>query len=355
MTSTQFDYKNYSGLLSAKLIVDLLCFLSTPMMILYGVKSFYAGHEAYGLSLFVMAMMVSASFGLYKFYGAWRLHRNIISVMFTVFYFYLLITGGENGSGIFWLYGYPLLAFAILGMHYGTLLMAAILSVTACVLFIPDWLGIDLVYPMNTRIRFIGSIVFVTLMAYTMERARVIASQSHQRASDALKELARTDELTGLLNRRGMSERVSQELIRSVRDDQEMSVVLCDVDFFKKVNDQYGHDVGDQVLIRLADKLQATVRGSDSVGRWGGEEFLILLPNTSVEKAYQLVERIRLSIARQDYQFHGANFNISISCGLASTKFSRDMRTLLKAADISLYEAKEQGRNCTRPIVSEAS
>ncbi len=339
---------------SAKITVDLLCYLTTPLLIFFGWKSYVDGLHFYGASLIIFAGIAALSFAAYKRFGSWFLHKNFMMVCYSAFYFYLLITGGEEGTGIFWLYAYPLLIFSILGLRSGSLIMAAILSISGMILFVPNWLGVDVLYGMNTKLRFAGSMAFVTIMAYCMERARVQATQAHLRVSESLEDLARTDELTGMLNRRGIQERVSAELSRSQRHKQEMSIVLCDADYFKRINDTYGHDVGDEALRKLAKQLQATVRVSDSVGRWGGEEFILLLPNTSIEKAYLLVERIRMRIASEPLALNGRSIKLSISCGLASTKFSNDLSSLLKCADMSLYDAKEQGRNCTRPVMLKA-
>lgn len=346
---------DYSGLVSAKIIVDLLCFLTVPLTLFYGAHSYYNGNEAYSLTLFAFCSAVVGSFVAYKFFGHWRLHRNFLVLTYTFWFFYLLISGGESGTGLFWLYAYPPLIFTILGLQAGSLVVAAILSATICILAIPAWLHIELVYSSSAKLRFVGSMLFVTFMSYTMEKSRVSAAIAHARVSRALEDLARTDELTGLLNRRGMSERIESELERSLRYQQEMSIVICDVDFFKKINDRYGHDIGDHVLVDIAERLKATVRGCDSVGRWGGEEFIILLPNTGIEKAYLLIERIRELIAEERFLVGQSLLDVSISCGLSSTKFSSEFSGLLKAADVSLYEAKEQGRNCTRPQVLKAS
>lgn len=343
------------GAVPEKLIVDLLCYITVPLMFVYGVKSYSSNSQLYGLSLFAFAGLIIASCMAYSFFGHWKFHRNFLLVSYTGLYFYLLISGGEEGTGIYWLYAYPLIIFAALDLYVGALIVAAILTSTFCILFIPEWLNVELVYSINTKIRFCGSLLFVSVMAYIMERARVAASLAHHKVSEALEDLARTDELTGLLNRRGVAERIESELARAERDKQEMSVVICDVDHFKKINDHYGHDIGDKVLTSLAKILQTTVRSSDSVGRWGGEEFIVLLPNTGIEKAYALIERMRKEIAAEQLQFGHRRVSTSISCGIASTKFSSSFEGLLKAADISLYEAKEQGRNCTRPQIKKAS
>jgi diguanylate cyclase len=339
---------------SARITVDLLCYLTTPILIFFGVKSYFDGMHIYGLSLLGFAGIIGLSHFAYKVFGRWEAHKNFLMLCYSVLYFYLLITGGEESTGIYWLFAYPLLIFSIHGLQAGVLILASILSVSGIILFVPNWLGIEVPYNMNTKLRFGGSMVFVTIMAYSMERARVQATKAHLAASAMLEDLACTDELTGMLNRRGIKERISSELARSQRHKQELSIVLCDVDFFKRINDNYGHDAGDEALRKLAKQLNLTIRESDVVGRWGGEEFILLLPNTSIEKAYLLVERIRMRIASEPLALNGRSIKLSISCGLSSTKFSSDLSSLLKCADLSLYEAKEQGRNCTRPVMLEA-
>ena len=121
------------------------------------------------------------------------------------------------------------------------------------------------------------------------------------------------------------------------------------MDWFKRINDRYGHDVGDVALQHIARILGDTVRVTDMVGRWGGEEFLIMLPNTSLHKGYQLIERVREKVASEPIVIGEHTLNLSISCGICSTQFLSRFGDLIKAADISLYEAKAQGRNCTRP------
>ena len=118
---------------------------------------------------------------------------------------------------------------------------------------------------------------------------------------------------------------------------------MLDVDYFKHVNDTYGHQVGDEVLIMIADAITQTCRQTDSVGRYGGEEFLIVLPQTDSQQAYELAERIRKSVASISTQHP---FSVSCSIGVATFDETLDMHTLIKRADEAVYNAKEKGRNC---------
>lgn len=160
------------------------------------------------------------------------------------------------------------------------------------------------------------------------------------------REAALTDVLTGLYNRRHAIDRLAQEWAEADRGLRPLAVLMLDIDYFKAVNDTYGHDAGDSVLRKVADVLRAIARLSDVVCRYGGEEFLIIAPDTSIDGAIQLAERIRSGIEQQTLLVSGKALNLSMSLGVAV----KDGRTgsherLLKAADEALYRAKQRGRN----------
>jgi diguanylate cyclase (GGDEF)-like protein/PAS domain S-box-containing protein len=162
-----------------------------------------------------------------------------------------------------------------------------------------------------------------------------------------LHQLATTDALTGLHNRRYFIERGKEELLRAVRYNTAICLLSVDVDHFKGINDSQGHAVGDRVLQQLGTTLPKILRNVDIVGRLGGEEFSVLLPNTSLNEAGIIAERIRRSIERLVFKVHDGELHITVSCGVAS--FHPDapsLDALLKHADIALYQAKESGRNC---------
>lgn len=157
---------------------------------------------------------------------------------------------------------------------------------------------------------------------------------------------ALTDPLTGLLNRRGFNEQVSQ-----IIDNKILSVIALDIDYFKSINDRFGHELGDKVLVQLADLLKLICRENDIISRFGGEEFIVLLPNTTLSNAVVIAERIRLTIAKNNFP---AESRITISAGVASKIESGcDLEQLLRKADAALYQAKLQGRN--RVAINEAS
>ncbi|HEY8804878.1 MAG TPA: GGDEF domain-containing protein [Clostridium sp.] len=158
-----------------------------------------------------------------------------------------------------------------------------------------------------------------------------------------LQEVSITDGLTRIYNRRKISEIFNEEYLKAQRYGIIFSVILIDVDWFKLINDTYGHQTGDQVLFELAQLMKDDLRISEHIGRWGGEEFFIVLPNTSSKDGYTLAERIRLKIACFNFQ---DTKQITCSFGITQYKGNDSIEQIIKRADMALYKAKEH-RNCT--------
>jgi len=172
------------------------------------------------------------------------------------------------------------------------------------------------------------------------------ASAELRRQKEAAEALARTDVLTGLANRRAFDEAAHHEIQRAQRYGTPLALVMADLDYFKSVNDKYGHHVGDLVLQDFARVLLASVRGIDIVGRWGGEEFVILMPGTDLEEARQAAERMRLAVAGAPTKFDGKACGYTASFGVAALlAVTPTMDSLLGRADAAMYRAKDNGRN----------
>ncbi|MGD2088588.1 MAG: GGDEF domain-containing protein [Candidatus Aminicenantes bacterium] len=158
--------------------------------------------------------------------------------------------------------------------------------------------------------------------------------------------LARTDPLTQLANRRDFLERLQQEIIRFERSGNPFSVVLGDIDDFKSVNDRYGHDCGDLVLVTIAKIFKSMLRKQDSVGRWGGEEFILLLPEAPMKGGEKVAEGIRKRIARETFSYKDHQLSITITFGVCEYNGVMDIDTCVKRADEALFAGKDKGKNC---------
>lgn len=160
-----------------------------------------------------------------------------------------------------------------------------------------------------------------------------------------LNHTAMTDPLTALLNRRAMEGQLEVEHARSSRHNDSYALIMGDLDRFKKVNDTYGHDVGDEILRELAERMRSSVRLEDAIARWGGEEFLILLPATGNEDALTVAEKIRNKVNGKRFATSATTLTITISLGIAVFRNDTEPGEVIKRADQALYRAKENGRN----------
>ncbi|HEX3751640.1 MAG TPA: GGDEF domain-containing protein [Streptosporangiaceae bacterium] len=164
-----------------------------------------------------------------------------------------------------------------------------------------------------------------------------------------LQAAARTDAKTGLLNATAWQREADTEIARAQRAGESLALLLADVDHFKRVNDTYGHLAGDEVLCGLANELRQQVRGSDVVGRFGGEEFVVLLPRADADEAHKIAERLRRRAGMMGVYADGVPLDVTISIGLAVLDaHGRDLFELLAAADCALYRAKAEGRDQVR-------
>jgi diguanylate cyclase len=176
-----------------------------------------------------------------------------------------------------------------------------------------------------------------------MERERL----ELMRESDSMRYQAEHDSLTGLWNHRIIVERLREEMNRSRREESPLSVVLIDVDHFKKINDSYGHMAGDTVLQELSTVFTGSLRPYDHVGRYGGEEFLLILPGCEIESALSRAEQLRAAVESASIMDGETMLQVTASFGVASAFPSNyEAETLIRIVDAALYRAKSSGRNC---------
>ena len=209
-----------------------------------------------------------------------------------------------------------------------------------------------LILVMSSRIagQRLGLAAGVIFVSFACSSARLLVTQNRLvKVQDALRWEATRDGLTGLWNRKAVLEVLDRELLRSERHGQPVGVIMADVDHFKAINDSRGHAAGDRVLEIIANEIAAVVRPYDSVGRYGGEEFLIVAPGCGPHATWELAERICRYVENCNIVIGGTQVNVSLSLGIASGNLAADTETMLHAADTALYQAKHAGRNRVEP------
>jgi diguanylate cyclase len=191
----------------------------------------------------------------------------------------------------------------------------------------------------------IGRCMFLGIFSSTMRQTLYKNGLELKEAYKRIEELAALDELTGSFNRRCIMRMLDDEIIRTQRTKAPCSIALIDLDWFKRINDTYGHPTGDEVLRTFAITVFANIRNIDRFGRYGGEEFLLLLPDTPGDTAMRLLDRLRSIIADLDWSAFSPGMQVTLSAGVTTLRPDETADTFLARADCALYTAKARGRN----------
>jgi diguanylate cyclase len=191
----------------------------------------------------------------------------------------------------------------------------------------------------------IGRCMFVGMFSSSMKQSLYQSGQKLKEAYKRIEELAELDELTGSFNRRCIMRMLDEEISRAARSGSPCSIALIDLDWFKRINDAYGHPIGDEVLRTFAITMFANIRNVDRFGRYGGEEFLLVLPGMAVDGAVRALDRLREIIADLDWSAFSPGMRVTISAGVATLRPDETPDIFLARADSALYSAKAKGRN----------
>ncbi len=184
-----------------------------------------------------------------------------------------------------------------------------------------------------------------TAMLNKLEREVEQHTEELRRANDELARAARVDTLTGLLNRRGFTEDARKEIQRVGRGGENFALVLADIDYFKSINDMHGHDCGDKILRLVSNLFQQRLRDIDIVGRWGGEEFIFVLPETDVEGAAVVAEFLRSAVETTNFRYEGTSIRLTATFGITQYTRGETLDATVMRADTALYRGKGAGRN----------
>lgn len=353
---------------SQRLFVKLLLVLGIAAMAFFTVEDYLSGEFIQALFQLIATVVLVANLILILWQIDTRLFDAVSLMLVSLVVAFSALNGGDNGSQLAWVYLLPHMVIFLLGLRVGGVLISLIFSVMlVAMLSKPDW---AFHYSSAVIVRFcaIFSIMVIQAMFMQMALARYQISMAleHEKLSQAkqqIEQLSITDPLTGLYNRGYLDANLPSECERAQRQYRPLSLALCDLDNFKQINDQYGHQVGDRVLQAVADQLKRSLRSNvDWVARYGGEELVIVMPGTERAMAKNIIERLRREIEQIVVEIDGHQVSISASFGLsmlsAASRITNN-QLLLKEADDCLYQAKQAGKNCIRwsstvPVIDSA-
>jgi len=277
----------------------------------------------------------------------YRISSSIILYQLYILMFFLLYSGGANNTGPLWIFMTAPVTFFICGLRIGIINLFIFTSIASFILLLPIDGILATQYPLDFKIRLISSFLTVSALTALYEYSRETSYRAMRDVRDRFEQLAKIDPLTQLSNRRDATQVIEYEQRRLARNKIELSIIICDVDNFKNINDEYGHDAGDYVLIELAKIFKKCVRTQDTVARWGGEEFLFILPYTNSIQAGLTAKKIHKMIKENVPLCKQHTFDTTVSMGISTIVSGSHIDSAISTADKNLYKAKHAGKNRT--------
>lgn len=288
--------------------------------------------------------------------GNFDVASNIILFSLFLLMFYLIHTGGVANTGPLWIFMVAPVSLFFDGLVKGIRDIAFFVLVITIMLFTPDNMLLATSYTMEFKTRLLYSFLTVSFLSAFYEYSRQQSFQFMQHMTDKYEQLAKLDPLTKLSNRRDAMDKINYELRAVDRNNSSIALILCDIDHFKKINDIYGHEIGDNVLITLSEAFNETLRKQDTVCRWGGEEFLFILPKTTALQAQIVANKLRDKVNDLTMQHDNNTFRVTVSMGVSEmNKHQKDITAVMNEADKHLYQAKAAGRDCIYPLAPASS
>ena len=338
-----------------KYVVNLFSFVGMSITFVMATAALFAQNWLLSAILYIASSTYLFGFFFQKQTGNVKASSNIVLYSLILLMIYLVYAGGANNTGPLWIFMVAPVALFLHGLKRGLIDIGIFLFGISGLLFFLDETLLAATYDTDFKIRLILSFLTVTFLSSFYEYSR---EESYQRAleiSQEFEQLAKVDPLTKLSNRRDALEKIEYEFHRMERTQEPVTVLLCDIDHFKAINDNYGHDAGDLVLVSLSRLFELQIRAQDTVSRWGGEEFLFVLPQTDLINASIFAEKLHRAIRLNTAFYQGQVIQCTTSIGMCQLDPGTSIKESLRKADEALYQAKAAGRNTTMPQVDRTN
>ena len=326
-------------------VISLFALVGMSIAAIMGVIALFNENSILSATLFLASFIYFIAYYTYKKLENIALSSAVILYSLYLLMFYLVFTGGVENTGPLWIFIVSPVSVFMHGLKRGLVDITIFITIISTIMFMPTDIVAHAAYSTEFKLRLIYSFLTVTFLSALYEYSRGQSYKHILELSKKYQKLAHFDPLTQLSNRRDALQILKQEQARLRRNNEPLSVILCDVDHFKKINDQYGHNIGDAVLIDLAKIFTNNIRKQDCVARWGGEEFLFILPQTFAKNACVIAEKIQEKMQAHRFNYKGKTIKVTVSMGIEQLNEGQSIDEVINSADKYLYQAKDSGRN----------
>ena len=343
----QSKLQSFGELQQARVIAlfSLVGMSITFLMMCFAVKN---ANSILAISLLFASVVYGLAFYLVNNKNKVKLSSYIIIYSLYALMLYLVYSGGVASTGPLWIFIVPPVSLYVHGLRRGLINIAVFVLLICLIMFIPQSFYAHAIYPIEFKLRLLYSFLTISFLSALYEYSRSELYNKALELNQKFHRLAHYDDLTGLHNRRDAQLKLNEQI--AVADvSKPFSILLCDIDFFKLVNDKYGHSAGDAVLAELSQVFKTSLRETDYVARWGGEEFLFILAQTDQTEAFDVAERLRCTVFQHPISLDDEDIRVTISIGIKQYNPQLTLDQLINHADKALYEAKRLGRNRSLP------
>jgi len=348
------DFNRYPGRYDARqrhtittmfLLSGLYCVIALFFLLFFGLQSLALGREGYAFVLLGFAALTVGGYWLVWYLGYYPWISHMVIGLYGFLCLWLFNNGGEQGTAPMWYLLFPVLALFLQGHVFGMVSIGVLMGLTY--LMANTDFGLDTyAYSDAFMQRLVAVYIAITALTYLFAYFRYQNETQLAKINEQLETMSNTDKLSGLLNRRGMEERLNHMMQTHARFQTPFSVIMMDIDGFKRINDEYGHLFGDYVIQAIAETCTRSLRQIDHVSRWGGDEFLLLMPGTGAEGAEVFAHRLREAINTSPFSLEGNSIQVTASFGICEHKGAKVIEKTISKADDFLYHAKQRGGNC---------
>jgi len=326
-------------------VVSLFALVGMSITAVMGFIGLLNNNFILAASLFFASFVYFLGYYAYKKYNNVALSSAIILYSLYLLMFYLIYSGGVENTGPLWIFIVAPVSVFIHGLKRGLIDIAVFVLIISTLMFMPTDIIAHAPYSTEFKLRILYSFLTVTFLSALYEYSRDKSYKHTLELSKKYQQLAHCDPLTQLSNRRDALCILKQEQARMIRSKEPLSIIICDVDYFKKINDLYGHNAGDAVLVELAKIFTDNIREQDCVARWGGEEFLFILPQTLAQNANVFAVKIHEKLQNHLVDYEGKEIKVTVSMGIEQFNGNQSIDEIINSADKYLYQAKNSGRN----------
>lgn len=343
---TELSQFRVQGEIPVPLLINWLTAAAVPILLFFAGRAASTAENPLTAPLLVtFAALLGLNSLVYLGIRHQTLHRRGFISLITALFTFLVIQAVEDGSAIIWLFAYPPVIFYISQARVGIIACAGGLAALTLLFSPVGDLIFEPPYSASFRISMVIVLGFEMVTCYILDQSRRRSKLRLLKLASEFEFAAKHDALTGLANRREALEQLDAEYQRFLRTGRPFSVMLMDIDLFKAINDHYGHHAGDELIRMVARILRDQCRKVDTAARWGGEEYLVLLPETGAEEALKTARRIRAAVEAGSVDVDRRQLRATISIGAATIAGAESIDRLLQRADEALYAAKSSGRN----------